>query len=50
MGACVHLDSVLLERNPIKDKELMRKYAIGTDHLNDYLAKKLFGPLCLSYE
>jgi hypothetical protein len=42
MGACVHMDSCLLERNPIKDQELLRKYNIGTDHLNDYLAKRLF--------
>jgi len=42
MGNCTHLDTVLLERNPIKDKELLRKYEIGTDHLIDYLSKKYF--------
>jgi hypothetical protein len=43
VGACVHMDSVILDRNPIKDQELLRKYAIGTDHLMDYLGKRLFG-------
>jgi len=42
VGACVNLDQVLLDRNPIKDQELLRKYAIGTDHLMDYLGKRLF--------
>jgi len=43
MGACVHLDSVILDRNPLQDPELVRKYEIGTDHLLDYLGKRLFG-------
>jgi len=42
LGACAHLDSVILDRNPIKDPELLRKYEIGTDHLLDYLGKRLF--------
>ena len=38
-----------IERNPISDPEMVRKYQIGTDHLVDYLEKKLmskFGPFC----
>jgi hypothetical protein len=42
MGNCVNLGKVILERNQIKDEELLRKYNIGTDHLKDYLQKKLF--------
>lgn len=42
MGACQGLDSCQLERNPIDDPELMKKYKIGTDHLRDYLGKKWF--------
>jgi len=50
MGKCLHLDSCLLARNPIKSIEMMRKYSIGTDHLVDYLSKRLFGKcLCLAF-
>eukprot|EP01125_Pyxidicula_operculata_P013496 TRINITY_DN4479_c2_g1_i1.p1 TRINITY_DN4479_c2_g1~~TRINITY_DN4479_c2_g1_i1.p1 ORF type:complete len:451 (-),score=104.43 TRINITY_DN4479_c2_g1_i1:62-1414(-) len=42
MGSCVHMDSCLLERNPLKDQEMMRKYNLGTDHLVDYLSKRMF--------
>jgi len=42
MGDCLHLDMVLLDRNQIKDQELIRRYQMGTDHLKDYLEKRLF--------
>lgn len=41
MGYCVGLKSCHIERNPITDPELFRKYRIGTDHLVDYLEKRL---------
>ena len=43
LGACVHLDSILIDRNPIEDPKIWEKYKIGTDHLLDYLGKALFG-------
>lgn len=42
MGKCLQLDSCQLERNPIKNEELMRKYRMGTKHVVDYLEKRLF--------
>jgi hypothetical protein len=42
MGKCMQLDSCQLERNPIKNEELMRKYRMGTKHVCDYLEKRLF--------
>eukprot|EP01124_Arcella_intermedia_P035950 TRINITY_DN9302_c0_g1_i1.p1 TRINITY_DN9302_c0_g1~~TRINITY_DN9302_c0_g1_i1.p1 ORF type:complete len:587 (+),score=141.25 TRINITY_DN9302_c0_g1_i1:32-1792(+) len=42
MGACTHMDTCILDRNPITDQDLLKKYTIGTDHLIDYLQKKLF--------
>ena len=42
MGKCESMDSCQLEGNPIKNEKLMAKYKIGTDHLIDYLSKRLF--------
>lgn len=42
MGKCESMDSCQLEGNPIKNEALMAKYKIGTDHLIDYLSKRLF--------
>jgi len=42
LGACVHMDSILIDRNPIEDETVWAKYKIGTDHLMDYLGKKMF--------
>jgi len=41
MGYCIGLKSCHIDRNPITDPELFRKYRIGTDHLVDYLEKRL---------
>lgn len=42
MGKCESMDSCQLEGNPIKNEKLMAKYKVGTDHLIDYLSKRLF--------
>jgi len=42
MGKCESMDSCQLERNPIINEALMAKYAKGTDHLIDYLSKRVF--------
>jgi Leucine-rich repeat (LRR) protein len=42
MGKCESMDSCQLERNPIKNERLMEKYQMGTDHLIDFLSKRLF--------
>lgn len=42
MGKCLQLDACQLERNPLKNEELMRKYRMGTKHVVDYLEKRLF--------
>jgi hypothetical protein len=42
MGKCESMDSCQLERNPIKNEAMMAKYSLGTDHLIDYLSKRLF--------
>jgi len=42
MGKCVQLQTIQLERNKIEDEELIAKYKIGTDHLVDYMEKRLF--------
>jgi len=42
LGACVHMDSILIDRNPIEDPVVWQKYKLGTDHLMDYLGKKAF--------
>jgi hypothetical protein len=38
---------ILLDRNPISSPELMKKYKIGTDHLVDFLAKRLTDSECI---
>jgi hypothetical protein len=47
LGNCIGLAKlgagISIERNPIADPEMVRKYRIGTDHLQDYLEKKLMG-------
>ena len=44
-GYCTGLkrigNSINIARNPIQDTEILQKYAIGGDHLIDYLEKKL---------
>lgn len=42
MGKCESMDSCQLDGNPIKNGALMAKYKVGTDHLIDYLSKRLF--------
>jgi len=45
LGLCIGLAKLgagmSIDRNPMKDPELFRKYKIGTDHLQDYLEKKM---------
>jgi len=45
MGYCIGLNKfgagINLERNPIKDQEMTKKYKIGPDHLCDYLEKRM---------
>lgn len=45
LGYCIGLGKIgagiSLERNPIKDSAMLQKYAIGTDHLADYLEKRM---------
>jgi len=45
LGLCTGLDKlgagINLDRNPIDNPELMKKWKIGTDHLVDYLEKRI---------
>ena len=47
IGMCAGLGKfgagINLERNPITDDEMLRKYRIGPDHLIDYLEKRMAG-------
>eukprot|EP01090_Pellita_catalonica_P020421 TRINITY_DN7295_c0_g1_i4.p1 TRINITY_DN7295_c0_g1~~TRINITY_DN7295_c0_g1_i4.p1 ORF type:complete len:579 (-),score=91.42 TRINITY_DN7295_c0_g1_i4:131-1867(-) len=41
LGYLIGLESLMIERNPIKSKRMMEKYKIGTDHLCDFLQKRM---------
>jgi len=42
MGNCQHLEQILIDRNHFRDQELLRRYGLGSDHLKDFLSKRLF--------
>jgi len=39
---CKYIDKFLLDRNPIRDTEMMAKYNLSMDHWKDYMEKKNF--------
>ncbi len=49
LGLCIGLAKLgagmLIDRNPIQDPEIWRKYKIGTDHLQDYLEKLMMSTI-----
>lgn len=45
MGYCIGLGKIgagiNIDRNPIKSSDMLKKWKIGTDHLCDYLEKRM---------
>lgn len=42
LGKCRFIDKFLLDRNPIRDQEMMAKYNLSMDHWKDFMEKKHF--------
>lgn len=48
MGYLTSLQTLMIQGNPIRNARLMEKFSIGSDHLVDFLEKRLMGKLMVN--